>query len=78
MGADVEEPVIISGMAICVVLPSREGIEEISEKLAEGGTLVQGFLPHPLPDKDDGGADELDNFKCKSSDMKKSVLKCFK
>lgn len=28
MGADVEEPVVISGMAICVVLPSREVIEK--------------------------------------------------
>lgn len=49
MGADTKEVVVISGMAICVVLPSREVIEEISIKLAEGGTLVQAFLPHPKP-----------------------------
>jgi len=55
MGADTDEPVVISGMAICVVLPSREVIEEISVKLAEGGTLVQGFLPHPPPHENDGG-----------------------
>lgn len=54
MGADTDKPVVISGMAICVVLPSREAIEEISVKLAEGGTLVQEFLPHPPPHQNDG------------------------
>ena len=62
MGVDVTEPVAISGMAICVVLPSREAIEEVSVKLAEGGTLVQGFLPHPPPHQNDGGAEVLDPF----------------
>lgn len=62
MGADVEESVAISGMAICVVLPSREAIEKISVKLAEGGILVQGFLPHPPPHQNDGGAEVLDKF----------------
>lgn len=62
MGADVKEPVVISGMAICVVLPSREVIEEISVKLAEGGTLVQAFLPHPPPHQKDGGAEVIDKF----------------
>ncbi|MGO1042869.1 hypothetical protein ACTPEO_09050 [Clostridioides difficile] len=62
MGADIDEPAVISGMAICVVLPSREVIEEISVKLAEGGTLVQGFLPHPPPDQNDGGAEVLDRY----------------
>lgn len=62
MGADVEEPVVISGMAICVVIPSRKEIEDISVKLAEGGTLVQGFIPHPPPHQNDGGAEILDKF----------------
>lgn len=62
MGADTDEPVVISGMAICVVLPSREVIEEISVKLAEGGTLVQRFLPHPPPHQNDGGAEVLDRY----------------
>lgn len=62
MGADVKEPVAISGMAICVVLPSQEVIEEISVKLAEGGMLVQRFLPHPPPHQNDGGAEVLDKF----------------
>lgn len=62
MGADVKEPVLISGMAICVVLPSREVIEEISVKLAEGGKLVQGFTPHPVPHQEDGAAEVLDKF----------------
>lgn len=62
MGADTNQPVVISGMAICVVLPSREVIEEISVKLAEGGTLVQGFLPHPPPGQSDGGAEVLDRY----------------
>ena len=62
MGADVEQPVTISGMAICAVLPSREAIEEISVKLAEGGTLVQSFLPHPPPHQDAGGAAVIDQF----------------
>lgn len=62
MGVDVTEPVVISGMAICVVLPSREAIEEVSVRLAEGGTMVQGFLPHPPPHQNDGGAEVLDKF----------------
>ena len=62
MGADVSEPVVISGMAICVVLPSREAIEELCTKLAEGGTLLQGFLPHPPPHENNGGASVLDWF----------------
>ena len=62
MGADTDKPVIISGMAICVVLPSREVIGKISIKLAEGGTLVQGFLPHPPPHQNDGGAEVLDRY----------------
>lgn len=62
MGADVKEPVVISGMAICIVLPSQEVIEKISVRLAEGGTLVQGFLPHPAPHQNDGGAEVLDKF----------------
>lgn len=61
-GADVEEPVVISGMAICVVLPSREEIEDIAAKIAEGGTLVQAFTPHPPPHQDDGAAEVLDKF----------------
>ena len=62
MGADIDKPVVISGMAICVVLPSRDAIEEISAKLSKGGTLVQGFLPHPPPHQNDGGAEVLDRY----------------
>ena len=62
MGADVDHPVEISGLAICVVLPSREDIEEISVKLAKGGTLVQSFIPHPAPHEHDGGATVIDKF----------------
>jgi PhnB protein len=62
MGADTDEEVVSSGMAICVVLPSREVIEEISARLAEGGTLVQEFLPHPPPHQNDGGAEVLDRY----------------
>ena len=62
VGVDVKEPIVISGMAICVVLPSREAIEKISVELAEGGTLVQGFLQHPPPHQNDGGAEVLDKF----------------
>ena len=62
MGADVQEPVAISGLAMCVVLPSREAIEEISVKLAEGGNLVQSFTSHPVPHQEDGGAEVLDKF----------------
>ncbi len=62
MGADTDVPVVISGMAICVVLPSREVVEEISVKLAKGGTVVQGFLPHPPPHDNDGGAEVLDRY----------------
>lgn len=62
MGADTDKPVVVSGMAICVVLPSRDVIEEISVKLAEGGTLVQRFIPHPPPHEKDGGAEVLDKY----------------
>lgn len=62
MGADVEKPVVVSGMAICMVLPSREVIEEIALKLSAGGKLVQGFLPHPPPHQNDGGAEVIDQF----------------
>lgn len=62
MGADTDKPVTVSGMAICVVLQSREVIEEISEKLAAGGTLMQKFLPHPPPHQNDGGAEVLDRY----------------
>lgn len=62
MGVDVEEMVVISGMAICVVLPSRQAIEEVSIKLADGGKLVQSFTPHPAPHENDGGAEVLDKF----------------
>lgn len=62
MGADTDVPVVISGMALCVVLPSREVIEEIAAKLAAGGTLVQGFLPHSPPHHQDGGAEVLDRY----------------
>lgn len=62
MGVDVEDKVVISGMAICVVLPSRQAIEEVSIKLAEGGILVQSFTPHPVPHEKDGGAEVLDKF----------------
>ena len=62
MGADVDKPPAISGMAICMVLPSREVIEELSVALAQGGTLVQRFLPHPPPHQNDGGAEVLDQY----------------
>lgn len=61
-GADVNEPVVVSGVGICVVLPSREIIERIAAKLAEGGTLIQEFLPHPAPHQNDGGATVKDQF----------------
>lgn len=62
MGADVEETVAVSGMAICVVLPTRQVIEEVAEKLAVGGTLLQRFIPHPPPHEMDGGSTVLDKY----------------
>jgi PhnB protein len=35
---------------------------EVSIKLADGGKLVQGFTPHPVPHEKDGGAEVLDKF----------------
>ncbi|MDR0301510.1 MAG: VOC family protein [Treponema sp.] len=61
-GADTDKPVIISGMSILVLFPSRDKIEEIAPKLAEGGTLVSGFTPHPPPDDKGGGAEILDKY----------------
>lgn len=62
MGADTDKPVIISGMAICVVLPSQEVIEEIAEKLAEEGMIVQKFTSHPPPHENEGAAEVLDRY----------------
>lgn len=61
-GGDTDEAVLISGMSILVLFPSREKIEEIIPKLAEGGTLVHGFMPHPPPDDNGGGAEVLDKY----------------
>ena len=61
-GADTDESVPISGMAILVIFPAREGIDDIAQKLAEGGTLVQRFMPHPPPDDNGGGAVVLDKY----------------
>lgn len=59
---DTDEPVLVSGMSILVFLPSREKIDQIAPKLAQGGTLVHGFLPHPPPDDNGGGAEVLDKY----------------
>lgn len=61
-GADVEGPVVCSGMGILLTIPSRERIEEIVARLAVNGTLIQGFLPHPPPDDNAGGAAVLDQY----------------
>ena len=61
-GADTDEPVRISGMSVLVLFPSREKIDEIAPKLAEGGALVHGFMPHPPPDDSGGGAQVLDKY----------------
>jgi PhnB protein len=61
-GADFEEDIKISGMEILVLLPSREKVEEILPKLAEGGTVVSRFQPHPPPDDAGGGATVLDKY----------------
>ncbi len=61
-GGDTDAAVPVSRMPILVLLPSRERVEEIIPKLAEGGTLVRGFLPHPPPDDNGGGAEVLDKY----------------
>lgn len=61
-GADTNEPVQISGMSILVLFPSCDKINEIAIKLAEGGTLVHGFMPHPPPDDNGGGAEVIDKY----------------
>ncbi len=61
-GADVDKHVVISGMSILVLFPSRERIDEIAPKLSEGGTLVHGFTPHPPPDNKGGGAEIIDKY----------------
>lgn len=61
-GSDTEDAIKISGMEILVLLPSREKVEEIIPKLAEGGTIVSGFQPHPPPDDNGGGATVLDKY----------------
>ena len=61
-GGDIDKPIQISGMSILVFLPTREKIEEVASKLADGGTLVSGFTPHPPPDDHGGGAEVLDKY----------------
>lgn len=61
-GSDVDNPVEISGMAILLVIPSRERIIEIIPKLVANGVIVQGFMPHPPPHDHDGGAEVRDQF----------------
>lgn len=61
-GADTDEPVKVSGMSILVLFPTAEKINEIATKLAEGGTLVHGFMPHPPPDDNGGGAEVIDKY----------------
>lgn len=61
-GADTDEPIRIAGMSILVLFPSREKIDEIVLKLSDGGTLVHGFMPHPPPDDNGGGAEVLDKY----------------
>ncbi len=61
-GADNDVVEDISGMEILVILPSRERIEEITVKLAEGGTVISEFKPHPPPDDDAGGAAVIDKY----------------
>ena len=61
-GSDTDKPVQISGMCILVIFPSRDKIDKIVPKLAEGGTLVHGFIPHPPPDDNGDGAEVLDKY----------------
>lgn len=61
-GSDYKNESEISGMEILVLLPSRKEVDEILPRLAEGGTVVTSFQPHPPPDDDGGGATVLDKY----------------
>lgn len=61
-GADDSNPFTISGMEILAIFPNRERVEEITQKLAEGGTLISSFKPHPPPDDNGGGSTVLDKY----------------
>ena len=61
-GADTDKSFQTSGVSILVLFPSRKEVEEIAPKFAEGGTLVQGFMPHTPPDDNGGGAVVLDKY----------------
>lgn len=60
-GSDSDEPVLTTGMEILVFIP-RAKIDEVSEKLSVGGTLISGFKPFPPPDDANGGATVLDKY----------------
>ncbi len=61
-GADQEESVPISGMAILVHLPSRERVETVLDRLSVGGAILSQFQPHPPPDDAGGGAAVQDKY----------------
>ena len=61
-GADTDKTIQTAGVSMLVLFSSREEVEKIAPKLAEGGTLVQGFIPHPPPDDNGGGAVVLDKY----------------
>jgi PhnB protein len=61
-GGDQEEPLQISGMEILVILPSRDRVETVLNRLSEGGTALSPFQPHPPPDDTGGGAAVRDKY----------------
>ena len=61
-GGDQEEPIHISGMEILVMLPSRDRVETVLDKLSEGGAVLSPFQPHPPPDDSGGGAAVRDKY----------------
>lgn len=61
-GADDSNPFTISGMEILAIFPNRDRVEEITLKLAEGGTIISAFKPHPPPDDKGGGSTVLDKY----------------
>ena len=61
-GGDQEEPIQISGMEILVILPSRERVETVLNKLSVGGAVLSPFQPHPPPDDAGGGVAVRDKY----------------
>jgi PhnB protein len=61
-GSDTMKPNWDRSSIEIIVHLSREKIEDVLAKLSVGGTVISGFVPHPPPDDEGGGAVVRDKY----------------